>query len=235
MKYIFILFLSFNAVWGYSQTVNQFNTWYDYAGNHTLSENYKLHTLYSFRRSGLIQDWQQSLLRVGLTRSLGNNVSVMLGYDNAITFPYGEYPIAEQTTEHRSIERLNISQKIFNNVGLTHRYQLEQRYVSGQDTKHRVRYRLTANIPLKSYEQGQQLYVAAFNEVFINLGSAALPHVFDQNWWSLGLGFKFNNNTGVKMAYMDQYFVKGDNIRVENNHTLLLGLTHNFDLRTNKM
>lgn len=212
-----------------SQTVNQLHAWYTYSGNHTLSKDYQIHTLYSFRRSGIIENWQQSLLRLGLTRKISANLSALIGYDHAVTYPYGEYPIAENVTEHRTLERLIFNHNLTDNISASHRYTLEQRYVSGHDTKHRMRYRLTTKIPLKKIDDHKQLFISAFNEVFINLGSSSLPHLLDQNWYSLSLGYSLDKYSAITIGYMNQYLIKPDNMRIENNHTLLLGVSKNFD------
>jgi hypothetical protein len=69
------------------------------------------------------------------------------------------------------------------------------------------------------------------NEVFINVGQAAGSHYFDQNWLYGGLGCRLNKNSALGLGYMNQYLVKTENVHVENNHTLKVGLNYNFDLR----
>jgi hypothetical protein len=60
----------------------QNHTWFMAFGNHRLSDALGLHTEYQFRRTGFGQDWQQSLMRVGLDwhrRKLTGIVSVFCG------------------------------------------------------------------------------------------------------------------------------------------------------------
>ena len=39
------------------------------------------------------------------------------------------------------------------------------------------------------------------------------------------------SETSVQLGYLHQVLWKGDDVRVEQNHTLLLGVRHNLDVR----
>lgn len=215
------------------QKVDQFNTWYTYSGNNKINAKYSVHTLYSFRRNGIIENWQQSLVRVGLNYKANDKLTITPGYDWALTFPYGEQSIATKTNDHRVFEQFLLKNKV-GRLNISNKYRFEQRFIgysSNYVFRKRFRYRLTTVIPINQKEMGDNtLFIKFFDELFINYGKGVGNHYFDQNWLYAGVGYKFNNNTSISVGYMNQYFVKGDNIRVENNHTLSFSLSHNLNL-----
>jgi hypothetical protein len=216
-----------------AQTATQLNSWWTYSGNHRISEKFSLHTLYSFRRNDFVKNWQQSLLRLGVNYQYSGKLTTTLGYDDVINFPYGEQPIAHQIKEHRLYEQITLKDKI-GSVGISQLYRLEQRFVSGLDTRNRLRYRVTVEVPLQAAEKNK-LFLSLFNEVFINVGRTVGSHFFDQNWLYGGLGYRWNKNSAINLGYMNQYLVKTDNVHIENNHTLQVGLSYNFDLHHSKL
>ncbi len=213
------------------QKDNQFNAWFTYSGDHKLNDNFSIHTLYSFRRNDLVKYWQQSLLRIGLSRKLTNNFIVTLGYDWVETFPYGKEPISKQTTEHRPFEQL-ILKNVVGRFEISHRYKLEQRLIesfSGFIFRNRFRYRFTLIVPINKQKLSEKtFYFSAFDEIFINTGKHINVHYFDQNWGYLGLGYQFNKYAKLAIGYMNQYLPKSDNIHIENNHTLMISWGYSF-------
>jgi len=227
-KLALLITLTLITMLGFSQkqTDNQFNSWWTYSGNHTLSEKFSVHTLYSWRRNNFVKDWQQSLLRIGLNYKVKDNFITTIGYDWVETFPYGKQPIAKQTTEQRIFEQVILKNKV-GIVKFKHRYKLEQRFSNKAPVKNRFRYRLGFSIPLGKKES--KLSFNVFDEIFINLGTNIKGYYFNQNWIYLGLGYKLNKKSTIKLGYMNQYLMKGDFIHVESNHTLQVGYSHNFN------
>lgn len=227
--FLFLLMSGLTCFTLNAQTVSQLNSWWTYSGNHQLAEKFSLHTLYSFRRNDFVKNWQQSLLRLGVNYHYSAKLTATLGYDDVINFPYGEQPIAHRVKEHRIYEQITLKDKI-GSVGVSQLYRLEQRLVSGVDTRNRLRYRVTLEVPLQKADKNK-LFLSLFNEVMINVGKTAGSHYFDQNWLYGGLGYRLNKNSALSLGYMNQYLVKVDNLHAENNHTLQVGLSYNFDLR----
>lgn len=230
MKQFLVLTLSLLSFSAFSQKVDQSNYWYELVGNHTITDRYKIHTLISQRRHGeLLGKAQQSLIRVGVIRDLNKQVAIGVGYDHVVSFPYGEFPILSNVTEQRSFERLVVKHKLSEKVKMSHRYLLEQRYTAGQDTKHRLRYRLTASIPLVKLKQNRVLKLTGFDELFVKFDNS--PNRFNQNWAYLGLSYPIRKNKAIHLGYMNQYLVKGDRNKIENNHTPTLTIQWNLDFR----
>ena len=231
-KLVFLIFLFsyFSSTDMCAQKAHQVNSWWTYAGNHRMHDKVSLHTVYSFRRSEFLKEWQQALLRVGLNYHFSDKVVFTAGYDWVTTYPYGDQPIAEKTTEHRIIEQVVIKNN-FKYVNLSQLYRIEQRF-SNEVLSHRVRYRMTAIVPLgKTESEKQKFFLSVFNEVFVNFGKKARGHYFDQNWFYAGIGYPFKKGVTLNAGYMNQYLVKADNKHIESNHTPQFGISYGFDFR----
>jgi hypothetical protein len=220
----------------FSQTnivANQFNSWWTYSGNHKISDKWSIHTLYSHRRNNFVNYLQQSLIRVGLNYHVDKSLVLTGGGDWVITYPYGEQPIGKTTTTYRIFEQLVLKNKI-NRFYFKHRYKIEQQHTdlgNKYKTSHRFRYRLGINIPITKKEMGNNtLFVAFFDEFFLNFGKNANGYNFNQNWSYFGIGYKFNK-ASVQLGYMNQYLPKSDGIRTENNHTLSVSIGYSLDFR----
>ncbi len=227
-----------------AQSVTQFDSWWNYFGNHHLNDQLTLHTEYQWRRSDFASHWQQSLLLVGLNQKVADQTTLGGGYGWIISFPYGAFPIAAKTNEHRMYEEL-----IMNNgagrFGFNHRYRLEQRWlenaslspagvreVNGYTFKNRARYRLLVTYPLNHRTmQDHTLFLATFDEVFLGFGNGIVKNILDQNQLYFGLGYRFNADGNFQLGYLNQRIIKSDGLRQENDHTLQTALTYNLDFR----
>lgn len=212
------------------QVDNQLNSWWTYSGNHEIADKFSVHTLYSWRRNDFVKHWQQSLLRLGINYHIDKRFIFTGGYDYVVTFPYGKQPIAKETTEQRIFEQLILKNKI-GRVYFLHRYKLEQRFIglgNAQKFRNRIRYRLVFTIPLNNKElTDKTFFTYGYDELFIGFGNGVSRN-FNQNWVSLGFGYKLNKNIAVKLGYKNQYLPKSDGIRVENNHTFEVVIGYSF-------
>lgn len=230
-----------------AQTVNQFNSWWMYFGNHRISDKIWLHTEYQFRRSDFAADWQQSLARIGVDYYLPNKTMVTAGYGWIVSFPYGEQPIDLSFNEHRIWQQL-ILQQSTGRFYFHHRYRMEQRFLEnvsrnssdekvtdGYRFRQRARYRLLVTVPLshKTLEDNT-LFFAAYDEPFLGFGKGIQRNILDQNRLYFALGWRFTANTNIQMGYLNHYVVKSNGDLREENHTLQVALTHNMDFRINE-
>jgi hypothetical protein len=225
----------------HAQKVSQFNSWWMYFGNHSLTEKLGLHTEYQFRRSDFASEWQTSLMRVGLDYHLPNKSMATAGYGWIVNFPYGEQPIAVKYTEHRIWEQFVIQQQV-HRFYFHHRYRLEQRFLenvsldsNGQPVKdgyrfrQRARYRLLVTVPVSRKQlEDNTLFVAAYDEVFLGFGKGIQRNILDQNRLFFALGWRFDKDFNVQLGYLNHYVIKGDGLHQENNHTLQAGITYNL-------
>ncbi len=224
-----------------SQTASQFNSWYMYFGNHKLNDNFSLHTEYQFRRHGVIQEWQQSLARIGLDYKLTDQAMITGGYAWIISFPYGEQPIPLSFAEHRIWQQLITTQKV-KRVSLQHRYRLEQRFlenvalnansekeVEGYRFRQRARYRIMTTVPLsKKSLEDNTLFLALYEEAFLGFGEGIGPNILDQNRLYAALGWRFDASSNVQLGYLFHKVFKADGLQQENNHTFQVAWTKNL-------
>ena len=231
------------STFGQKQIANQNGAWLMYFGNHKLSEKFSLHTEYQFRRNELFNNWQQSLARVGLDFHFDKQNSVTAGYGWIVSFPYGEQPIAVNTTEHRIWQQF-INKTNYGRFYFHHRYRLEQRFienaflntanekeVDGFKFRQRARYRFLLSIPLNhSSMQDNTLFLSLYEEVFLGFGKGIGRNILDQNRLYGAIGWRFNAKSNVQLGYLNQFVIKSDGLKMERNHNLQLSWTYNFDL-----
>jgi len=226
MRYIalFLLASSFSLIsFSQKQISTQTHAWVMYNGNHKLSERWGIHTEYQWRRSDLFEDWQQSLMRLGVDYYTKQNTQMTVGYGWIRTFQYGDQPIFHTNNEHRIWEQYIMKNKI-GRVDIQHRYRLEQRFIENWKTgtssefemdgfvfRQRIRYRLLATIPLSRKElKDNTLFLALYDEPFLQFGKGVGKNILDQNRLYGALGWRFNKNCNVQLAYLNQYVVKAN-------------------------
>ena len=228
----------------YAQKIIQPQThaWVMYVGTHKLTENVSLMTEYQWRRADGFNDWQQSLLRFGLEYNFHPNFSLMAGYAWVKTFPYGEQPVLHEFDENRIFEQVNLKNKI-GKIEVQHRYRLEQRFLEqyAKDAsqnivqldpvfRQRMRYRAMLTIPLTRKDKvDHTLFLNLNNEVFLGFGKGIGKNILDQNRFISALGWRVNQNLNFQLGYLNQFVVKNDGLKMENNHTLWISTTFNVD------
>jgi hypothetical protein len=222
--------------------------WYVYEGDHSVGKKWALHTEYQWRRLDFIRSWQQSLARLGVVYQAMNRVQVSAGYTHLTTFPYGEYPIADQgkaNPEHRIYQDASLSDTL-GIVGLEHRIRLEQRWlgeravengpVSEWAFQNRIRYQLSAAIPLQgaTLDDGE-FFLSFFDEVFIGFGANVGNNVFNQNRLFGGIGYRFQKHLQVELGYLYQIVQHAESDPLtekpvfEYNQGFRLGLSYDLD------
>lgn len=192
--------------------------WYVYQGDHKLGSRWEIHTEYQARRTHLITDWQQSLLRGGLNFKLMDRVKIGGGYTWLVTHPYGRHPIADQGKypEHRFYGDISLSDEV-GYLQLNQRLRYEQRYIgipeaSGPlsnravwNRQNRLRYQLQLAFPLQgpTIDDGEW-YAAAFDEVFLSFGRTIGTDAFNQNRLAVGFGYQFSEDFKIELQYLNQ-------------------------------
>lgn len=211
------------------------HAWIMYFGNHKVSERFGIHVEVQIRRHELFSEWQQLLLRTGLDYYLKDNSRFTLGYCFVETDSYGEFGVPNAFPEHRIWQQFFSGHSI-GKVRLTHRYRLEQRMIGNASTgrfengryENRFRYMVKATRPLS-----EKVFIAFYNEVFLNAGRDVAYNIFDQNRLYGALGFNLSGSLKLELGYLYQAVqlrsLNGaDQVRVEDNHTLQIGLFSNL-------
>ncbi len=213
--------------------LNDYNNtnWFQTFNTIALNKKWSLHAEYQWRRENGLKDWQQSLLRIGTNYKITDNVIAHIGYAWVETFPYGDYPIANNGTfpEHRLYEQLTLRQPT-GKVLFTHRFRIEQRLLGRVKAGtagnreiedwfflHRFRYQFRTQYPF--WVKGdKQLYGVAADEIFIGAGKNLGTNIFDQNRIFLLLGFRLNKKITIEGGYFNQTLQQGRRI---NNSTIM--------------
>lgn len=223
--------------------------WFTNTTTLRFAERWSGHLEYQFRRTELVQRWQQSLLRTGVNYQVNDKLTLRLGYAWAETFPYGDYPIqaaGRQFPEHRLYQMATLSNPV-GRVEINHRFMLEQRWVgrflnaqsAGPDEwvyLNRLRYQVRVQVPLSpAAPGGRGPYAAAYDEVLLGFGRNVGENVFDQNRLGLLLGYRFNPTFRVEGGFIQQILqlpreITGRNV-FQYNNGLLINTVVNLDLR----
>lgn len=233
------LFLAHSAA-AQNERIKDYNTngWYMYFGDHKISEKWGAHTEIQLRRHNILKDPQQLLIRTGINYNLTDNAMFTLGYGFIETYPYGDFPAAGIFPEQRIYQQLQLKGNVAR-IGLTHRYRQEQRWVQPAGTDaytylNRSRYMLKAVLPLSgSTLEAKELFLAAYDEIFVGFGENVQRNVFDQNRLYAALGYKINDGGSVELGYLSQIVQKANGVVFEHNHTLQVSLFYNLDFSRN--
>lgn len=219
-----------------------YNGWYMYFGNHKVAKKLALHTEYQWRRSDIVTLWQQSLARTGLDYLLNDHSSLSAGYGFITSWPYGEQPVSYIFHEHRLWQQLMLKHRT-GRFYFNHRYRMEERWMEQKKIaaggrhlfdrfvyRNRLRYRFLVSIPLSNPELEEKTWFASiYTEAFISFGKNVARNIFDQHRLYAAAGYQFTKNTHVQLGYLYHTIIKGDALHIENNHTLQLAFTYNFD------
>jgi hypothetical protein len=239
------LLLCFSAPAAHAQTPSNLrvsdpnaNAWLMYFSDARLSERWGVHTEAQWRRAELGQRPLQNFFRAGANYYTNQNLMLTAGYAYALTFPYGDFPVAEKFPERRIYEQL-LLKNAHGPVQVAHRFRQEQRWLrrplqSEYTYLNRTRYQVRAAVALRRPSAGilpHTPYLAVSDEVFVNFGRNVARNIFDQNRAYAALGYQFTKALALELGYLHHLVAQGNGTVFEYNHTLQVGVTFNPDLR----
>ncbi|WP_281980508.1 DUF2490 domain-containing protein [Tenacibaculum mesophilum] len=176
-----------------------------------------------------VKDWQQSKLRIGTSYDYLKNLSFGAGYEWVVLFPYGAHPVPTKRTEHRIYEYFTIKNKI-KKVSVNYGMLLEQRIMEDK-TRHRLRLIFGAKTPIIRSKEGKTIISLSFsNQVFLDVDRYANNKNFSQNRIYGAFDIPLDASFTLSLGYMNQYIIIKEN-RIENDHTLMIKLSHKIDFR----
>src|SRR6476620_4696835 len=233
MKYLLLFLFSIGSFCTYAQNdrVQDNNTiaWAQVFSTIKLNKKFDVLAEYQWRRVDGFKYWQQSLARTALQYNVNTQVSAAVGYGWILTFPYGDYPIANNGTfpEHRIYEQMQLK-NAFGKLAINQRLRVEQRWlgkrtpgdekeIEGWTFSHRFRYLLRLQHPIINSE-GFNLYTAVGDELFVSAGKNVGANTFDQNRLMLQLGSKLNKNIAFEAGYIKQTLFQSRRV---DNHTIV--------------
>ena len=198
--------------------------WYMYFGNTKFADTkWNLNYDVQHRNHEFVSDLNQLLLRASAQYNLLDNLTVGSGYAFVHTeeFEKPDLPFME----NRIFQDVITQQKIAT-ASVRHRFRFEQRFIEDQDCKTRFRYQLGLDVPIyHNAEKNQSLYASFYNELFMNTDETSRKNnAFDRDRLYLGAGFKFNQNLGVQVGWMNQMLQK------TSHQQLMFSLHHNLNI-----
>lgn len=217
------------------------NAWFMYTGNHALSKHWGLHLEAQLRRSDFVSTGQQLLLRGGVNYYLSPQATLTAGYCFVETYPYGEFAVKSKFPESRIWQQLQYKTQI-GHVEWVNRLRLEQRFVhlpalqpdnsyAPGDAVYSNRARILnrVSVPFKGKViEDKSWYLSLYDEVFLGFGKNVGLNLIDQNRAYAAIGYKIPKVGRLEVGYLYQTVIKADGIKVEDNHTLQVGLSTNI-------
>jgi hypothetical protein len=241
---VFALVLCTGAVQAQRRIDQNTNTWFMYFGSHKFSKKWGLHAEGHIRRSDVVAEAQQHLLRFGLNYHFQENAFVTAGYCYVDTWAYGTQPAASRFPENRWWEQVQVRSQV-GRLEWVNRLRLEQRYVKVPVRQpdnsfapgdavytNRMRWLNRVSIPFKGQKiEEKSFYLSLYDEVMVNFGKKVRFNTFDQNRAYAAIGYRLPKWGRLELGYMHQLIAKGDGILLEENHTLMLSLSSSVPLR----
>ena len=223
------------------QTANQTSSWFMFFGTHRIAPKWSLHSELQWRRSNGFLQPQQNLLRTGINYHMNADVFITVGHAFVHTYPYGAFPAKTDFSENRLWEQIQVKSQA-GALEVISRLRIEQRWMhqpvlqngiyKAGDAVYQNRFRLLNRIsmPFKGKKiLDKSFYFSVYDEILINAGKNVGMNIFDQNRAYLALGYKIPAIGRLEIGYMQQTVMKSDGIRLENNHTFMLGINTNLD------
>lgn len=186
---------------------DELGAWYLYAFTRTFADSrFGVQGDIQQRNFEVGNDLNQLLVRAGLMWTPeGSTTRYTAGYVHITNGTFG--PSGATSDTHQLYQEALIPGSIGENVLLTHRWRLEQRWIDGQDQRNRLRYFLGANYPLNQGGLGKgSIYLAGFYEHFLNLerniGKGRKVDYFDHSRTFAGLGYSLSDRLRLQAGYL---------------------------------
>lgn len=205
--FLLVSFVSMHIFSAKSQVIDesQMGAWYMYFFN-TSHEKSKIGFQgdVQYRNWNIAGDLEQLLLRGGVTfKPEKANIKFTLGYGNITTGAFGE----DNSTinESRIYQEALFPTKIGERFYLNHRLRYEQRFVEEQSLRTRYRYNLFVNVALNQKEMKEKtVYLALYDEIFINGTGMPGQNIFDRNRAYIALGYVLRKGMKFQLGIMNQ-------------------------------
>ena len=157
-----------------------------------------------YRNWNIAGDLEQLLIKRWRTfKPEKANIKFTLGYGNITTGAFGE----DNSTinESRIYQEALFPTKIGERFYLNHRLRYEQRFVEEQSLRTRYRYNLFVNVALNQKEMKEKtIYLALYDEIFINGTGMPGQSIFDRNRAYIALGYVLKKGMKFQLGIMNQ-------------------------------
>jgi hypothetical protein len=188
-------------------------------------------------------NFSQSIIRVGLTYYLKDEVKVTVGYAYVNHFPADNHKNISQP-EHRPWQQLQWHTR-YPKLRLMQWLRLEERFrrkiasndqlAEGYNFNFRLRYNFLSQFPLsKRAFQAKTLSFVLNDEIHINFGKQIVNNYFDQNRFFLGFAYHVNSHDNVQFGYMNVFQQLPAGNQYRSIHVARVYYFHNLDLKRDR-
>ncbi|MGG9972327.1 DUF2490 domain-containing protein [Ferruginibacter sp. SUN002] len=214
--------------------------WLGYLNQTRLSNKWGVWTDLQLRtKEDFVDNFSQSIARVGLTYYLTEEAKLTAGYAYITSYPEGARTIAQP--EHRPWQQIQWHTK-YPKLRLMQWFRLEERYrrnilnntelADGYNFNWRLRYNILAQFPLsKNKFQPNTFSFVLNNEIHVNFGKQIVYNYFDQNRFFAGFAYHLNKHDNLQFGYMNLFQQLPAGNKYKSNSVARLFYFHNLDLR----
>ncbi len=212
----FFLILFTNKTIAQSTRIDDHNNivWCNLFATIPIHNKWSFHSDIQNRMVDGIKNQQQMLYRFGVNYEPVQDLLFRFGGAYVQTFPYSEHPLnsmGKKTEELRAFQMVSLSQSL-QSLKLWHRLMLEERWngkfnsINSQNTDSWVlsgRLRFMERFE-KNISKNKPFYLTGYNELFISFGNNVGENIFDQNRFTLMLGYRFNKLIRTEAGFLSQ-------------------------------
>lgn len=202
-----------------AQETDEINNWFFLHATVQLNDKWKLGNELHLRRDDWVQNWRNLLERPYLTYAVNEHFSATIGYSYIGSWALPDSEKAPHSNEHNIWEQVSFHHKLNKRIKVAHRYRFEHRFVdqwehnlitdewnkTNRAFRNRFRYRMTIKSNLAKTGENQAFFLHIFDEIWVNQADNLRFQGLARNWLYLGLGYKFNPELAVELAYMHQH------------------------------
>jgi hypothetical protein len=243
-KRVFTLVLfacSFSLVFSQTnkKTTEVTQIWLGYFNQTRLSNKLGLWGDFGLRtKENFVDNFSQSLARVGLTYYLNDVTKLTAGYGYITHYPAEGHSQVSQV-EHRPWQQIQWHNR-YAKTRMMQWLRLEERYRQkilndstigkGFSFNYKIRYNLFFEVPFSLKPQNKFSFVLN-DEVHINFGKQVVYNYFDQNRFFVGFKYNTSQHDNLQLGYMNVFSQLASGNSYRNNHVIRLFYFQNLDLR----
>jgi hypothetical protein len=128
-----------------------------------------------------------------------------------------------------------LSSNKYNNIGINHRYRIEQRFFQTDESNSfnfRFRYSIMFGIPIIDISSDKQskLLLNLGNEIFINAGDDITYDIFNQNRFIISPTYQVNEDLSFSLTWNMQFASSSDPLNFNFTNVAWLQIKHNMNL-----
>jgi len=221
--------------------IHENQQWLQYYLQLRLSEKWNVQGDAGYRWKESFSARNQYVLRVGGTYRA--TPALQVGGGMAYSGSYGDEGLEE--VEFRPFQDISLKSD-FRYFDLSQRFRMEERFYnpvvdgrisSPNDFNLRLRYALTANIPLLHFSEKRpaaQLSLQLGDEIFINAGKAIVTDVFDKNRIVLGPSLQWSKSLTFAFTWSNQFASTAIPDTYRNTQVFWLQIKQQIDLGNKK-